>query len=151
MTLEASIQTLIDRQALKDLVDTFSNLADEKRVDDQMALFTEDAQVLTYLDGQLFADAQGRAHICKVFSDYLANFHTVYHLNGQHTVTLHGDTASAINYCHVVLVGHQNGKNMMHTHGVRYLDDYVKQGSQWFIRKRVANFMVSDSRELGVA
>lgn len=47
-----------ERQALKDLVDTFSNLADEKRVAEQMPLFTEDAQVTTYIGGQLFADMQ---------------------------------------------------------------------------------------------
>ena len=44
-----NIQQLIERQALKDLVDTFSNLADEKRVAEQMPLFTEDAQVTTYM------------------------------------------------------------------------------------------------------
>lgn len=48
---------------LKDLVDTFSNLADEKRVAEQMALFTEDAQVNTYIGGQLFADMKGRTQI----------------------------------------------------------------------------------------
>ncbi len=64
-----------ERQALKDLVDTFSNLADEKRVAEQMPLFTEDAQVTTYIGGKLFADMKGRAEIEKVFSDFLANFH----------------------------------------------------------------------------
>ena len=34
-----------DRMALKELVDTFSNLADVKDVDAQMALFTDNAEV----------------------------------------------------------------------------------------------------------
>lgn len=89
-----NIQQLIERQALKDLVDTFSNLADEKRVTEQMPLFTEDAQVTTYIGGQLFADMKGRTEIEQVFSDFLANFHTVYHLNGQHTVTFTGETTA---------------------------------------------------------
>ena len=139
-----------ERQALKDLVDTFSNLADEKRVAEQMALFTPDAQVNTYIGGKLFAEAKGREEIEQVFSSFLAQFHSVYHLNGQHTVTLAGDQASAINYCHVVLVGDQDGKNMMHTHGVRYQDEYARVNGQWLISRRTAHFMVSDSRELGV-
>lgn len=149
-TIEAQIQEILDRQALKDLVDTFSNLADEKRVAEQMPLFTEDAQVTTYMNGQLFADMTGRVQIAEVFNSFLSGFHTVYHLNGQHTVQLSGDQASGINYCHVILVGEQNGKNIIHNHGVRYQDHYVKQDGQWLIKKRIARFMVSDSRELGV-
>ena len=149
-TVETQIQEILDRQALKDLVDTFSNLADEKRVAEQMCLFTEDAQVTTYMGGQLFADMKGRAQIEEVFTGFLANFHTVYHLNGQHSVTLQGNEASAIHYCHVVLVGDQAGKNIIHNHGVRYQDEYVKAHGKWLIKKRIAHFMVSDSRELGV-
>lgn len=141
---------LIERQALKDLVDTFSNLADEKRVTEQMPLFTEDAQVTTYIGGQLFADMKGRAQIEQVFSDFLANFHTVYHLNGQHTVTFTSETtADAINYCAVKLVGEQDGKQVLQDHSVRYQDSYVKQDDKWLISKRIANFMISETRMIG--
>lgn len=145
-----TMQAHIERQALKDLVDTFSNLADEKRVADQMPLFTENAQVTTYIGGELFADMHGRAEIEQVFTDFLAAFHTVYHLNGQHTVTFTGDnSAEAINYCAVKLVGEQDGKQMLHDHSVRYQDVYEKQNGQWLIAKRVAHFMISETRVLG--
>ncbi|MDG2954807.1 nuclear transport factor 2 family protein [Bisgaard Taxon 10/6] len=144
-----NIQQLIERQALKDLVDTFSNLADEKRVAEQMALFTEDAQVNTYIGGQLFAEAKGKAEIEHVFSTYLAQFHSVYHSNGQHTVTFRSETeADAINYCAVKLVGEQDGKQVLHDHSVRYQDSYIKQDGKWLISKRIANFMISESREI---
>ena len=146
-----NLQQIIDRQALKDLVDTFFNLADEKKVAEQMPLFTEDAQVTTYIGGQLFADMHGKAEIEKVFSDFLAAFHTVYHLNGQHTVTFKDENnAEAINYCAVQLVGGQNGKQILHSHSVRSQDVYRKENGQWLIAKRVADFMVSDSREVGI-
>ncbi|OOF45899.1 nuclear transport factor 2 family protein [Rodentibacter trehalosifermentans] len=145
-----TMNQLIERQALKDLVDTFSNLADEKRVAEQMPLFTEDAQVTTYIGGQLFADMKGRAEIEKVFSDFLAGFHTVYHLNGQHTVTFTGDTtADAINYCEVKLVSEQDGKQMLHNHSVRYQDSYRKVEGKWLITKRIAHFMISNIYEIG--
>lgn len=43
-----NIQEMADRMALKDLVDTFSNLADTKEIDSQVQLFTEDAEVISY-------------------------------------------------------------------------------------------------------
>ncbi|OSI16710.1 bile acid 7-alpha dehydratase [Neisseria dentiae] len=141
---------LIERQALKDLVDTFSNLADEKRVAEQMPLFTPDAQVNTYIGGKLFAEAKGREEIEQVFSSFLAQFHSVYHLNGQHTVTFRSETeAEAINYCAVKLVGEQDGKQVLQDHSVRYQDTYVKQGGQWLISQRIANFMISETRVIG--
>ena len=146
------MNTLIEKQALKELVDTFSNLADEKKVAEQMPLFTEDAQVNTYIGGKLVFAMQGRAEIENVFSTFLTPFHTVYHLNGQFTVTdLQADSAQAITYCQVHLVEKKDGQNLMHSHSVRYQDRYVKQDGQWLIAHRVANFMISDTRVLGAA
>ena len=145
-----NMNQLIERQALKDLVDIFSNLADEKRVAEQMPLFTPDAQVNTYIGGKLFAKAKGREEIEQVFSSFLAQFHSVYHLNGQHTVTFRSETeAEAINYCAVKLVGEQDGKQVLQDHSVRYQDTYVKQGGQWLISQRIANFMISETRIIG--
>lgn len=139
-----------ERQALKDLVDTFSNLADEKNVAAQMPLFTEDAVLNTFIGGELVFEANSRDAIEKVFSDYLKPFHAVYHLNGQHTVTFQNETnATAINYCQVALVHEVDGKNVMLSHYVRYNDTYVKQGGKWLISKRIANFMISEERVMG--
>ena len=146
------MNALIEKQALKELVDTFSNLADEKKVAEQMPLFTENAVVNTYIGGELVFAMTGRAEIENVFSTFLAPFHTVYHLNGQFTVTdLQADSAAAITYCQVHLVEEKDGKNLMHRHSVRYQDRYVKQDGQWLIAHRVANFMISDTRELGTS
>lgn len=40
-----SLQDLEAKSELKRLVDTFSNLGDEKRIADQMSLFTPDTKV----------------------------------------------------------------------------------------------------------
>lgn len=139
-----------ERQALKDLVDTFSNLADEKKVSEQMPLFVDDAVVNTYIGGKLVFAMKGVAEIEKVFSDFLANFHTVYHINGQHSVTfVDAHNASAINYCLVKLVETKDGKEVLQEHSVRYADTYVKQDGKWLIKERIANFMISETRVLG--
>lgn len=140
---------LIERQALKELVDTFSNLADEKRVAEQMPLFTPDAVVNTYIDSKLVFEMSGRAEIEKVFADYLAPFTAVYHLNGQHSVTFTGeDSAEGINYCYVKLKGETDGKPSLLEHSVRYEDRYVKRDGRWLIARRIANFMISETRAL---
>ena len=140
---------MIEKQALKELVDTFSNLADEKKVAEQMPLFTENAVVNTYIGGKLVFAMTGRAEIENVFSSFLAPFHTVYHLNGQFTVTdLQADSAAAITYCQVHLVEEKDGKNIMQSHSVRYQDRYVKQDGKWLIAHRIANFMISETRML---
>ena len=138
---------LLEKQALKELVDTFSNLADEKKVAEQGPLFTEDGHVTTYIGGQVFADLKNRAEIVQVFTDFLANFKNVYHINGQFTVTRLDDTsADAINYCHVVLTEEKDGQTLIHNHYVRYNDSYIKENGRWLIKRRIANFMISDSR-----
>ena len=144
-----NLQQIQDRLALKDLVDTFSNLADEKKVAEQMPLFTQDAVVNTYIGGKLVFEMHGVAEIEQVFTTFLTPFHSVYHLNGQHTVTfIDENNATAFNYCAVKLVETKEGKEILHDHSVRYADTYVKQEGKWRIAKRIANFMISESREI---
>ena len=125
-----------DQLALKNLVDTFSNLADVKDTKAQMNLFTDDAEVISKADGKTFK-SKGKKEIEKSFSDYLALFDIVYHLNGQQTVEINGDNATRISYCFVTLIG--NGKK--NQSGVRYHDTYVRQKGKWLIKKRESDFM----------
>jgi bile acid 7-alpha-dehydratase len=141
--LAKDIQEIKDRMALKNVVDTFSNLADEKKITEQMELFTDDAEVSSIADGKINSTYVGKKAIGEAFAKYLALFHTVYHINGQQTVEINGDTAHGISYCQVVLIGNIDGKEMQRKAGVRYSDTYVKQNGKWLIKKRVSNFMYS--------
>lgn len=148
-TLEQRIQHLEDQAAIKRLVDTFSNLADDKNVASQMLLFTEDATVNTYFGDTLFASMHGREEISKVFSGFIENFSALYHINGQMTVDINGDRATSTHYCLVVLVSDdEHGKKFKNFNGVIYNDDYVRQNGQWLIAKRVARFTWRDINEL---
>lgn len=129
-------QEISDRMALKNLVDTFSTLADTKDVAQQMTLFTDDAEVISYSGGQVF-ESHGKAEIGKAFADYLALFDIVYHINGQQTVEIDGDAAYGISYCTVTLIG--DGKR--NQSGVRYHDTYVRKKGTWLIAKRESHFM----------
>lgn len=149
MTMQAQdIQQLQDRLALKELVDTFSNLADTKDVDAQLNLFTEDATVESIRDGNAGSKLTGHKEIGDAFKNFLGLFETVYHHNGQQTVDIDGDTASGIAYCTVTLIGSNNGQKTVTTLGVRYQDKYVREDGKWLISNRVSNFMWQEVRPI---
>lgn len=139
-----NIQEISDRLALKDLVDTFSNLADTKEIDQQVQLFTEDAEVTSYQGKKMTSRLKGRKELAERFKAFLDNFTTVYHINGQQTVKIDGDKATGIAYAQVVLVSEKKvGKSIkktMLTEGVRYNDEYVRQDGRWLISKRTSHF-----------
>ena len=135
---------LTNRLELKELVDTFSILADTKDVAQQVLLFKEDAVVTSYRNEKIGNTYQGRQEIGQAFSNYLNLFHIVYHINGQQTLAFTDDThATGIAYCQVVLIRDENGKDIQLTQGVRYHDSYEKIDGKWLIAKRESNFMWS--------
>jgi hypothetical protein len=120
--MEQRIAAIEDKMAIKYVVDEFSNLADTKEIDKQVMLFTENGKVTSISNGQPGAPLIGREQLKQAFSRFLANFHTVYHQNGQQTISLHGNKAEATSYCRVILVGKQNGKEMKTTMYTIYKD-----------------------------
>jgi len=150
MTEPAAIQRLLkleDRADLKELVDTFSNLADTKEIEKQVLLFTEDATVEAFSGEKQTSSLKGRKAIGDAFAAYLANFETVYHINGQQTVSIEGDGASGTAYSLVVLIRHEGGKTVRLTSGVTYKDEYVRQDGKWLISRRTSNFTWSTTDE----
>lgn len=146
--LAQRLSDIEDRVAIKNLADTFSVLADVKNVDAQLLLFTENATVESMREGQPGSAFTGRKQIGEAFSGFLALFETVYHINGQQTVTLNGNNASGISYCTVVLIGNENGKKMKTTMGVIYHDEYVRERGKWLINKRQSNFTWTEKMEM---
>lgn len=138
--MSMNIQEIADRIALKDLVDTFSNLADTKEIDKQVQLFTEEAEVTSYQGDKQTLHLKGRKELAERFRAFLDQFTTVYHINGQQTVKIDGDKATGIAYAQVVLVSEKNGKRTMLTQGVRYSDEYERQDGKWLISKRISHF-----------
>ena len=138
-----NIQEIAERIALKDLVDTFSNLADTKEIDEQVKLFTEDAEVTSYQGEKQTSHLKGRKELAERFKDFLDQFSIVYHINGQQTVHINADKATGIAYAQVVLVSEKDGKKTMLTQGVRYNDEYERQNGKWLISKRTSHFMWS--------
>jgi hypothetical protein len=142
------IQQIEDRLALKELVDTFSILADKKDVPAQVLLFTEDATVETFSDGDRVANLKGRKEMENSFGPFLSRFEKVYHFNGQHTVKVEGDRATGMLYCMVTLIGMEDSKRMKTTIGVYYNDKYLRKDGQWLIAKRKSTFDWQNKEEI---
>jgi ketosteroid isomerase-like protein len=147
-TMEQRIVAIEDKMAIKYVVDEFSNLADTKEIDKQVLLFTEDGTVTSISNGQSGAPLKGREQLKQAFSGFLANFHTVYHQNGQQTINLQGNKAEAISYCRVILVGKQNDKEMKTTLYTIYKDVFVKGNGKWLIQERTSNFVHREVEEV---
>jgi SnoaL-like domain len=143
-TLEARIQQLEDHAALKKIVDTFSNLADEKKVHEQTFLFTEDGTVETWFGDTALPALHGRQQIEQSWTPFLAGFEAIYHMNGQFVAEVDGDTATAVHYCMVELISDQDGQKVRNSNGVIYNDSYVRLDGKWLIAKRVARFTWRD-------
>lgn len=150
MELAQRVSQIEDRMAIKYVVDEFSNLADTKEIDKQVLLFTEDGVVESKSNGERSSYLSGREQLKEVFSGFLANFHTVYHQNGQQTIDLHGDTADATSYCRVILVGEQDGKQMKTTLYTIYNDEFVKEDGKWLIKHRTSNFVWREVEEVAM-
>jgi len=147
--LQKRIAEIEDRIAIKNVVDTFSILADTKEVEKQLLLFTENATVESVMQGQVGNALTGRKQIGDAFAGFLKNFETVYHINGQQTLTLNGDRASGISYCLVTLIGTASGKRIKTTMGVYYHDEFVKENNRWLIAKRKSTFAWQERTEMG--
>lgn len=92
--LTIRISAIEDKMAIRETFDTFSILADERDLQTQSLLFTENAIVESYFNGQLALTFNGRKEISEGFADFVKNFETLYHINGQQTVKLNGDKAT---------------------------------------------------------
>ena len=144
-----SNEEIEDRIKLRELVDVFANLADEKKAKEQGDLFLEDGMLEFQmgLDGEL-QNIKGREELSKAFAATIDPCKSVYHINGQQTVEINGDTAKGISYCQATLVNEENGKDVVTVNSVRYKDEYAKVNGKWYIKKRRTTFIITEKREL---
>jgi len=70
---------------------------------------------------------------------------SLFFINNLNAQTMSTKTTS---YCHVILVGEQNGKQMRTTMYTIYKDEFVKQNGQWLIKHRTSNFTRQEVEEV---
>jgi hypothetical protein len=143
-----SLEILEAKTELKQLVDTFSNLADEKRIADQMPLFTSDTTVQVFMGDDLLFDISGTEQLEETFIGFTANVKRSSHMNGQHSVEISGDTATGIAYCQVKLVSDEDDREVIVDSSIRYDDTYIRRDGRWLIASRISHFFINEKRVL---
>ncbi|WPV64056.1 nuclear transport factor 2 family protein [Chitinophaga sp. LS1] len=131
-----NMKELADKLALRELVDTLSILGDKKDVHAQVQLFTDDAISETFIEGVPILKLKGRKEMEAAFINFLKDFDTIYHFNGQQKVIIDGDTATGTCYCQITLIG----AKVKTTIGAIYYDNYIFVNNQWLIAKRIGIF-----------
>jgi ketosteroid isomerase-like protein len=136
------------KSEIKELVDAFANLADEKKISEQMPLFTLDTTVKVYMGDQLLFDISGTKQLEEVFTSFTSNVKRSFHMNGQLVVNVDGDSATGVSYCQVKLVSEEDGKEFITDSSIIYHDEYVRQNGTWLIKTRISHFSINDKRSL---
>jgi len=150
-TADQRLRELEDRIAIKEIVDTFSNLADIKNFGALVHLLTEDAEVDFYLGDTLLGSWKGRAEFEKALSSFSSNFEATYHFNGQQVIEVEGDNASSQHYCLAMQIALAGPKKTLTTNGVIYRDTYVRRADGWKIAKRISRFTWRDTGQMSAA
>jgi hypothetical protein len=138
MHAEPVIQQMQDRIAIRDLIDAYTYCADTRNIESHMALFTEDTQFEVYMDEKIPEPTQvvkGNKNLFPIFND-LNQYDSTMHLNGQCTIKMDGDRATATTYCRAYHLKLQNGTQKLMVAGIRYFDTIVKQNGQWLFAQR---------------
>ncbi|SDN72140.1 SnoaL-like domain-containing protein [Actinomyces ruminicola] len=77
----------------------------------------------------------------------MAGVNSSFHINGQQVITIDGDTATDVHYGQALLVQEQDGKDVLQSHSIRYIDTLVLRDGDWRISSREQHFVVSETRE----
>lgn len=142
-----------DRLAIQDLVARYASAADRRDVDALVALFSADAELIrppALLRKGDSAALRGREAIADAIVAALTPLHATYHLVGQQTAAVRGDTATGEVYCmahHIYLRGDQHHDNVM---AVRYLDTYERGAAGWLFTRREPVVVFSEDRPVRV-
>ncbi len=144
-------EELMNKMELRELVDTFANLADVKDAKSQGDLFLPDGTLEFQMgfDGEI-KHIVGREALVTAFAATIDPCVSVYHMNGQQTISLSEDMTEATGtaYCVATLVNEEDGKMIVTDNKVRYTDEYRKVDGKWYIQKRRTTFLISEKHEL---
>lgn len=134
--IERAVKELLDREAIRDVINRFAIAADRRDWEMMASCFTADA----YFDSlPLF---QGSVAECiPAFQVSLGNFASTMHFSGTQLIELQGDKARGETYSidYHRLNGEGEQKDMVV--GLRFCDDLVRQGAEWLIQRREVKLM----------
>ncbi len=143
-----SQEILRTKEELRNLIDAYASLGDERKISEQMGLFTADTVYKAYMGDFLAASVSGTENLEKEFNGHASLVKTYFTMNGQHTVKIDGDTATGVSFSQIKMIREAEGKNILTDYSVKYDDKYVCQNGKWLIKERTGYFIVVEARPL---
>jgi len=142
------LENLKIKEELRDLIDAYAYLGDEKKISEQMSLFTPDAVYTVYMDGFLVAETRGTDNLEKEFNGHASEVHTYFTINGQHSIKIDGESATGTSVSQLKMIRKPKGQVLITDYSVRYDDVYLRQNEKWLINQRTGFFKIIDARRL---
>jgi hypothetical protein len=143
-----TLEILRTKEELRNLIDAYAYLGDEKRISEQMEVFTPDAVYKVYMNNSLVVNISGTENLEKEFNGHASLVETYFTMNGQHTVKINGDIATGISFSQIKMIRASEGKNIITDYSVKYDDKYVCQNGKWLIKERTGYFTIVEARPL---
>ncbi|PSL28947.1 nuclear transport factor 2 family protein [Chitinophaga ginsengisoli] len=143
-----TLEILRTKEELRNLIDAYASLGDEKKISEQMGIFTPDAVYKVYMNNSLVANISGTENLEKEFNGHASLVKTYFTMNGQHTVKIDGDTATGISFSQLKMIRASEGKDIITDYSVKYDDKYVFQNGKWLIKERTGHFLIIEARPL---
>jgi uncharacterized protein (TIGR02246 family) len=138
--MSGDLQELLDRLALRQVVEAYARGADRRDGAGMAALFTDNGRLASY-DGEPGAapplfDRRGREAIGKAMAG-LNRYEVTTHLLGQQSVTIDGDRATGETYCLAHHISERDGRKENRVMSIRYQDVFVRLDGHWLMEERV--------------
>lgn len=142
------LEILKTKEDLRNLIDDYAYLSDDKKIAEVMDLFTPDVTYKVYMGGALVADVSGRENMEKDFNQHASLVKTYFTLNGQHTVKIGNETTSGVSFTQIKMIREVEGKDILTDYSVKYDDSYVFQNGKWLIKDRIGYFLIIEARPI---
>lgn len=137
------------KEELRNIIDTYAYLSDEKKISEVMELLTPDSVYKVYMNNTLVADVTGTEKMEKEFNGHASLVKTYFTMNGQHIVNINGDnSATGISFSQLKMIREAEGKDIITDYSVKYEDKYIRQKGKWFIQERIGHFIIIEARPL---
>lgn len=143
-----NLEILKSKQELRDLIDAYAILGDEKKISEQMSIFERNANYRVYMNGTEVASIIGTDKLEEEFNGHASLVKTYFTMNGHHIVQIDGDTATGILFSQIKMVRENEGRDVLTDYSVRYDDEYIRSNGKWLIKKRIGHFLIIEARTL---
>ncbi|MSO79419.1 MAG: nuclear transport factor 2 family protein [Acidimicrobiia bacterium] len=145
------VDELLDRVALRELVEAYAHNVDRLNPEAVAALFCDDGVLAIYEgDPDVIEPARvrtGHREIADALSG-LSRYAVTTHFLGQHSIQLAGDTATGETYCMAHHITDADGERRDKVLSIRYLDRFRRVDAHWRIEERRLAIDWSDERVL---